>query len=67
MSIQKKPDVPKLIKRIIEEASLPAAETEMLYKFTRQQLVELYIYLSELKKTNVELINKIQEMNNAEG
>jgi hypothetical protein len=58
-----KPDVPTLIKRITEEASLPDTEKGMVYKFSRQQLVELYMYLSELKRTNVELVDKIRQLN----
>lgn len=63
MARQIKPDVPTLIKRIQKEASLPAAENDMLQKFNRHQLLELYVYITELKKNNEELINKIQEMN----
>jgi hypothetical protein len=58
-----KPDIPTLTKRIVEEASLPKTEEDMLYKFNRHQLLELYVFITELKKTNEELITKIQEMN----
>jgi len=58
-----KTDVPTLIRRIITEAALPKAEEDMLYKFNRHQLVELYVFISELKKNNEELIKKINDMN----
>lgn len=63
MGQQIKPDIPTLIKRISQEASLPEVEKGMLQKFNRHQLLELYVYISELKKTNEELIKKIQDMN----
>lgn len=59
--------MPTLIKRIIKEAALPPTEEEMLYKFNRHQLLELYVYITELKKTNEELIKKIQKMNQSSG
>lgn len=67
MAQQIKPDVPTLIKRIVEEASLPQVQEEMIHKFNRHQLLELYIYITELKKSNKELIDKINEMNKLNG
>jgi hypothetical protein len=63
MAQQIKPDVPTLIRRISEEASLPEPEKTIIHKFNRHQLLELYVYISELKKSNKELILKINEMN----
>jgi hypothetical protein len=66
MGKQLKPDVPTLIKRIIQEASLPDNEKDILSKFNRNQLVELYVYLSELKRSNIELTDKINQLNAGE-
>jgi len=65
MGNQLKPDIPTLIKRISKEAHLPSVEESMIYKFSRSQLVELYVFISELKKTNSELINKVREISEA--
>jgi len=62
MGPQLKPDTPTIIKRIIEEASLPKKDAEALYKLNRQQLLELYMYITELKKTNKELHAKLDEL-----
>lgn len=62
MAEQIKPDVPTLIKRISEMCRLPAAENEKVHKFNRDQLVELYVYLSELKASHKELLDKINEI-----
>jgi len=56
-------DTPTLLRRIIEEARLGGIEKETVTKFNRHQLVELYMYITELKKTNKELSDKIQDMN----
>jgi len=62
MGEQIKPDVPSLIKRITEIAALPISEKNKVQKFTREQLVELYVYLSELKSSHKDLLTKINEM-----
>lgn len=62
MAEQIKPDIPTLIRRITEMASLPQAETEKVLKFNREQLVELYVYLLELKASHRELLLKINSM-----
>ena len=62
MAEQMKPDTPTILKRIIQEASLPGNEAEKLQKLNRQQLVELYLYITELKRTNKDLHEKIELM-----
>jgi len=59
MAEQIKPDVPTLIKRIGEMCSLPVLEKEKVHKFNREQLVELYVYLTELKASHKEALAKI--------
>ncbi|NJR72713.1 MAG: toprim domain-containing protein [Scytonema sp. CRU_2_7] len=43
-------DAETLLRKIIEEAKLPETEKNIITKFNRRQLVELYLYISELKK-----------------
>jgi len=59
---QMKPDTPTIIKRIIQEASLPKKKEEGLHKLNRQQLLELYMYITELKKSNQELNTRLDEI-----
>jgi len=59
MAEQIKPDVPTLIKRIGEMCNLPDLEKEKVHKFNREQLVELYVYLAELKASHKEALAKI--------
>lgn len=59
MTEQIKPDVPTLIKRIKEMCNLPDLEKEKVHKFNREQLVELYVYLAELKASHKEALAKI--------
>lgn len=60
MGDQLKPDTPTIIKRIIQEASLPQKKSEDLHKLNRHQLLELYMYITEVKKTNKELKLKLE-------
>ena len=62
MGEQIKPDIPTLIHRIKEMASLPESESKKVHKFNRDQLMELYIYISELKHGHKELTAKINNM-----
>lgn len=63
MGKQYKPDMASLIKRIIREASLPKPQEEMVTKLSRQQLLELLFYITELKHSNEQLRDKVIEMN----
>jgi hypothetical protein len=67
MAEQIKPDVPTLIKRIGEMCSLPKAEKETVHKFNREQLTELYVYISELRHSHKELSAKISEIGGNNG
>ncbi len=62
MAEQIKPDVPTLIHRIKEMASLPDTDNIKVQKFNREQLTELYVYISELKHGYKELSKKINEI-----
>lgn len=59
---KQKPDVPAILNRLIEECRLPKNEEQNEYKLNRHQLLELLFYVEELKKTNISMYIKIQEM-----
>lgn len=57
-----RPDSPTILKRIIEECQLPNTTKDTLQRLSRDQLVNLYFYITELKRTNEEMSKKIQEL-----
>lgn len=63
MGKHERPDNPTIIKRIIEECGLPNNEDVSIQRFSREQLMSLYFYVTEVKRTNKEYKNKIVELN----
>jgi len=62
MGKHNRPDAPAILKRIIEICDLPTDKKDSLQRMNRDQLVNLHIYITELKRTNEELSKKIDEL-----
>lgn len=54
-----KPDIVSLIASIGDMALLPKIQPNQI-KFTRAQLLELYVFVRELKKSRDELLIKVE-------
>jgi len=67
MAKHSKIDSSTLVQRISDEASLKDPEKDTIRTFSRQQLLELFVFITELKRNNLELNNKIEQIQNQKG